>query len=292
MRKYEQKNQKDKETDETPGWLEGENQKGKLRTRSQNKSGSRELQHSRDSTGSGSRTRRIRRPKRDTGPIENRIRQGNGNGKRSEQRILDGGVEHTNGLVTTKFTFTLQEIKNSIPDVILNDLTRGVFDPRQVIQITKTNLDVSQLAEDALLGPTKITKRSGKRVSKKKSMKPSEKFIGAVSNFEKGGVPTAHTVLGYYFTIYKQLFHEEDPDFVGSSTQTAIMMVDKMVKEVADEDYKKVINFVKRIMPLWYKRLKQREQFPTNRPTVTSMFGDKRHFWANRKIYFRTWQTR
>jgi hypothetical protein len=279
-----------KETQNTPSWLEGETQRNNLRSRRKDKSGSQLIQQHRAEHGPERRRRRVRRPKGSDGADQARSTRRTTEGQRISKEGVDGGAEHRTTEAT--FTFTLQEIKDSIPDTMLRDLARGKFDPSDMVRITKKRVEVSALAEDALLGPIKFA-RAPTRKARRRMPKPSERYIKEVEEHKNIHTDaTAKVVLGTYFHLYKKFYGEEDPDYAGTSTQSAIILVDNMAQELTDGDFSKILAFVRRIMPLWWKRLKEGQDFPNSRPTIQSLFGGKRHFWANRKIYYKRWQNR
>lgn len=289
-RNYGKKNQKNQETIEIPGWLDGENENTELRPRDKNKSRSRKLQHSGNTSIGGGRVRRVRQPKRDNGQPGSITRRGNGETERSKQRILDGGIGDKSKLITVNFECTLQDIKDSIPNHMLKDLVTGKFDKMQTVTISKLQINMSMLTEDALLGPTKFAREPVAKRKKRKIIKPSEKFINDIIRYEQSGLVSSRVILGYYFKLYKKFYKEEDPDYINMSIQSAVITVDNMVKNTVDYDYEKVIKFIKQIMPLWYRQLKRGANFPTTRPSVSILFGGKLHFWANRKLYIKKWQ--
>lgn len=99
-------------------------------------------------------------------------------------------------------------------------------------------------------------------------------------------------MLGIYFKLYKQYFHEEDPEWVGYPTNQALLFITKFTSELAENDYRRVIIFIKKIIPLWVIRLKNEHDFPNRRPSIQQLFCGRRHFWTNRNLYYKQWQDR
>lgn len=138
----------------------------------------------------------------------------------------------------------------------------------------------------------KVIKRV-KGQTPKKAIPPSERYKASIEACRNDGAePNAEVVLAFYFDLYKRFFHEEDPEWAGVSSHKAVLVVDKLAQEVAEGDYRKIVNYVRKIMPLWVARLKRNEEFPNSRPTVQTLFGGTRYFWTNRNLLYRRWEER
>jgi len=189
--------------------------------------------------------------------------------------------------VVTRITF--DALREALTDDDLHELLHRTFTPGRAVSIKQT-IKSSTFAEDFYLEPTVKKIKRVKGEVPKKAIKPSERYERHVSSFRQGAEPTAETVLGFYFDMYKRYFHEEDPDWAGSSTVRAVNIVKKLADELTDGNYRPILNYVRKLFPLWVIRLKQHHDFPNNRPTINSMFGGNRYFWANRNLLYKRWQ--
>ena len=97
-----------------------------------------------------------------------------------------------------------------------------------------------------------------------------------------------HT-LSYYFAAYKKFYKEEDPEWNSKNMQKARMLVNSLIEETGTTTME-VMDYVKKIMPLWYNRLINQESFPDRRPTLHLLFNGKRWYWGNRKLLYRQWR--
>lgn len=183
----------------------------------------------------------------------------------------------------------LGDLRDALTDEDLHELLHRTHTPERVIAIKQT-VKSSSFAEDFYLEPTIKKVKRVKGAVPKKAIKPSERYTQSINSFQQGAEPTAETVLGFYFSMYVRYFHEEDPDYAGTSSARAIAIVDKLANELTDGDYRKILNYTRKLFPLWVKRLKRGHDFPDTRPSVRSMFGGSRYFWANRNLLYKKWQ--
>ena len=154
---------------------------------------------------------------------------------------------------------------------------------------------VSRHAEDRYLPVAtpkakKIIKRTGPKP--KKAIPPSERYQPAISTWQTTGEGNAEVVVGIYFSLYKRFFHEEDPEWVGTSSHRAVIVVEQFATEVSEGNYRPVINYIRKLFPLWVRQLKLGESFPENRPTIKALFCGTRYFWSNRNLLYKRWQER
>lgn len=184
----------------------------------------------------------------------------------------------------------MESLRNGLTDNDLRQLLERTYVPSRVIVI-EYEIKRTKFAEDMYLQPTVKKIRRVKGSVPQKVIPPSERFREHVDAFMTGGAePTAETVLGFYFTLYKQFFHEEDPEWAGAPSTKAVTMVERLATEVAENDYRRIVVFIRKIMPLWVDQLKQGSDFPNNRPTVNALFGSSRYFWTNRNLLYKRWQ--
>ena len=186
---------------------------------------------------------------------------------------------------------TFDALREALTDEDLDMIRHRTFTSGRTVAIKKQTKP-STFAEDFYLEP-KLTKKV-KRVKgavPQKAVPPSKRYERFIAGFmQEGATPCAETVLGFYFTLYKRYFHEEDPDWAGQNTTKAVTIVKKLADDTTEGDYRKLVNYVRKLFPMWVKRLKQGHEFPNNRPTVHSMFGGNRYFWANRNLLYKRWQ--
>jgi hypothetical protein len=184
-------------------------------------------------------------------------------------------------------------IRAALKDDDLQALLAGSYTPERIIKIQKESPQTSGFTEDCFITTKKIRRKPVKGQTPKKAIPPSKRFETALSEFEQGvRAADAEVVLGYYFGMYKRFFHEEDPDWSGANTHPAVVMVQRMAREVTEGDYRKLAIFVRKILPMWIQRLKDNEEFPGRRPTLPALFSGRRYFWANRNILYKQWQRR
>ena len=86
------------------------------------------------------------------------------------------------------------------------------------------------------------------------------------------------------------MFGEEDPEWSGSNYKEALGIIKKFARVINQENYKEIIIYIKKLLPLWKMRLVNKEEFPDNRPTLNSLFGGKKYFWSNRKVLYNRWK--
>jgi hypothetical protein len=184
----------------------------------------------------------------------------------------------------------MEALRQSLSDEELQSLLDRTYLPTKIISISQ-EVQRTTFAEDFYMVPPvkKVIKRV-KGKTPKKAIPPSERYKDSIHAFRfEGAEPNAEVALGHYFILYKRLFHEEDPEWAGVSSHKAIQLIEQLAHDVTDEDYRKIINFIRKILPLWVSRLKRGEEFPNSRPTVHSLFGGTRYFWKNRNILYRQW---
>lgn len=294
MRKnYGKENQKDDKAARTPSWLQGDGEGDDLRHGNQNRNAKsrsvrpqsrsrRSLQHDycaecgRRLAGDSEGTDRSRQ--HDTRQIESR-----------EAGVLEG-TARTRRVVK----ITYEQLRQSLSDKDLNDLLANTYIASKAVVI---NLEPTLLrhAEDSYLPVAtpkakKIVKRKGPKP--KKAIPPSERYQSAISTWQSTAEGNAEVVAGIYFSLYKRFFHEEDPEWVGTSTHRAVAVIEQFATEVSEGNYRPVINYVRKIFPLWVGQLKRGESFPENRPTIKALFCGTRYFWSNRNLLYKRWQER
>ncbi len=292
MRKHGKENQKDEKAARTPSWLQGGSEGDDLRHGDQNRNAKsrsirpqsrsrRSLQHvycaecGRRLAGDSERTDRSRQ--HDTGQL-----------KSGETGVLETGTR------ARLVKVTYEQLRRSLSDKDLNDLLANTYIATKAVVI---NLEptIVRHAEDEYLPvatpkATKIVKRKGPKP--KKAVPPSERYQPAISNWQTTGEGSAEVVVGIYFSLYKRFFHEEDPEWVGTSSHRAVTVVEQFATEVSEGNYRPVINYVRKIFPLWVMQLKRGESFPDSRPTVKALFCGTRYFWSNRNLLYKRWQER
>ena len=171
---------------------------------------------------------------------------------------------------------------------MLKSLLDGSFNPQEIVAIHYNLSGLSKLVEDSYRGPIQ-RKRGTKRV-KKPPAPPSEKFGKLYNRFTKGELALdASIVFGRYLLLYKELYGEEDPEFVGKSTASAIYAINEMATLLTDGDFTKILEFIDKLMPLWAKRLRAGADFPNGRPTFKTFFV-KRGIWTQRFSLVRRWK--
>lgn len=187
--------------------------------------------------------------------------------------------------VERRTILTLQEIYDALTREQIEDLYNNQFDPKASVEITKS-ARVSRFAEDCLI---RIPKKRGGKAIKRKAKPPSVQFSKNYANREELGID-AKAVLGCYFVLYKRYYGEEDPEWVGKSYNSAISAIDDMAKSLCNGDYYEVLRFVEVLMPMWAKRLRDGENFPTSRPSFDTLFV-RRKIWAQRFSLYKRWKS-
>jgi hypothetical protein len=285
MRKHVKKirKEKNKKTETTTtNWFDEQEKESVIRTQHKNSSG--ELSHNRNTLWFDDDVRTGRRPG-ETNKRSSKIRTSTNRGnKPGKTKALEKGVGNTK--LTAEIQLTMQEIRDSLTDDDLQDLINNQFIPNKLITFHKKYIK-SSFDEDTFINVSKIKRR--KKI-KRKNIKPSERYRNKINKYKETGESDAETVLGIYFSMYKHYFNEEDPDSNNKSIRNAIIQIEYMADEVTNGDYEKIIKFTKKLFPLWIQRLRKGDRFPRNRPTINSLYGGSRHFWANRFLYFKRWQ--
>jgi len=296
MRKNHGKEDQENEKDyRTPSWLQGESQRDDLRDSNQNRDAKsrtvrpqsrsrRPLQHDRCIECG-------RRLANDTSRVDRSRKHDSRQGESGKTDILEG---RTWALKYVKVSFS--QIRAALTDADLHNLLSNTYISSKNV-IIDLDPKLIRYAEDSYLPiatapPTtkKIVKRKGNKP--KKAIPPSQRYQTSISDWQTSGQGNAEVVLGLYFSLYKRFFHEEDPEWVGVSSHRAIVTIDQFVTEVADGNYRPVINYVRKILPLWVGQLKRGENFPENRPTIKALFCGTRYFWSNRNLLYKRWQER
>lgn len=276
-----------------PSWLQGNGASNDIRARNQNRnpkhkqvrSESRDgLLSESDSDAIGGGRLGKDRERADT----TRSRQAR-RGKRKTKAVVDEGTG--NRRVTSKIS--MEALRQALSDEDLQSLLDRDYLPTKIISISQ-EVQRTTFAEDFYMVPPvkKVIKRV-KGKTPKKAIPPSERYKESIQAFRfEGAEPNAEVALGHYFILYKRFFHEEDPEWAGASSHKAVQLVEQLANDVTDGDYRKIINFIRKILPLWVARLKRGEEFPSSRPTVHTLFGGSRYFWKNRNILYRQWDER
>jgi hypothetical protein len=267
----------------TPSWLQGQGVTDFVRTRSQD-----------IDSGNVQQRRPALEHDSTTGPVRRRYRRPTTSDESYSQTDCDtqpGTTGRMDGRVETKVTarINFEAIREALSDDDLLQLLKRTYIPTKTVSVSQ-EIQRTKFAEDFYLEDSiaKIAKR--KRRIVKQTIPPSEQFRAQVESCRQDGAEiTAETVLGYYFILYKKFFHEEDPEWAGGKLHRAIQIVEKLALDTGG-DYRKLVIFVKKIMPLWVGQLKQETDFPGRRPTISTLFGNSRYFWTNRNILYRKWQ--
>lgn len=194
------------------------------------------------------------------------------------------GMEEEDGC-RIDYKFTLQEIRDSLHDDILENLLSGNFTQTQIVVISKKP-ERSKFLEDLIMRRKKPGKQRKKSPPKKPKL-PSEIFENELKSSDEFDI-TVEKILGTYFVLYKKIYKDEDPEWNSKNIQKAKIIVNKLLEETGTNKLE-VMTYVKRIMPLWYRRLVSEEKFPDQRPSLSLLFNGKRWFWNNRKILYRQW---
>lgn len=284
MRRYGNRKQDEEEESKLPGWLSWEDNSNRVQRNSKSKP--RRVQQHGDRDVDGGQLRRIRQPQNDVGQPISSNTQRTCTEDRSSKTRATRRTKYSKTSETIVYTFTLQQIYEALTIEQINQLLNSTYDPNAEIEITKEE-SRSSFLEDSFFDIPKLkhTKNVVVRTD------PSKTYYDLVSRHTTGDLDklTPELVAGYYFYLYKRLFHEEDPEWTGRSLRPALETIRSMVLQTAGNDYSAVIEFLKKILPLWKQRLLACEDFPNNRPTIETMFGKKRYFWANRKLLYKRW---
>jgi hypothetical protein len=280
-----------KPTITTPDWFDGSSDKNITHERS--KSAIRQIQHIRgidnDRNRSSTRGQSRRIDESTSGRNSHETRSTD---SRESRDISRNQVGSQVTLDATEFTFTLQQLRDSLDDDTLKQLLTNQYDSTRVVKLKKNRIP-SRFAEDELFKQTKIPRVRTRKKRIPTKVTPSAKYANEIENFNAGlNEGSAETVLGIYFKLYLKLFGEEDPEWNGTDHKQALATVRSFANNLTAGNYRMIIVFLRKLMPLWKIRLQTNEKFPTNRPTIEALFGGKKHFWANRKLYYRTWQNK
>ena len=265
-----------------PNWLNVNN------VRQSNKDISGKLQHNRDNISSNNINKSIGQYKRKTRRVRKVCKSEH---RKDQPEKIENLEERTWNKRRKIIRISLQDLRDSLSDKELKLLLSNEFDKDKKVIIKQTIKIRNEAPEDKLL-PINKNKVIKIKATPTKRIKPSESFDAHIKNYEKGIVSAnAKIVLGYYFKGYKKLFGEEDPYWSGRKDFThALILVNKLAEDTTNNDYKSIIDFVRRILPLWHRRLVNNESFPENRPTLQHLLAGKRYYWANRKLLYRQWQ--
>jgi hypothetical protein len=184
----------------------------------------------------------------------------------------------------------MEELREALPDHVLKALLEREYDPDDTIRIqgsAKYGNRPSAFVEDLLDSPQ--PKRARKRV-KSKPKNPSEMFGPAYEHFKnEGGDVDAKVVLGCYFIGYLKFFDEEDPEWVAVPTKRAVMHVTNMANALCDGKYEPILEYVRKILPLWAKQMRAGAEFPSVRPSVDTLFL-RRRIWSQRHNLYKRWK--
>jgi len=265
-RTYGTENKDDKR--KSPAWLEGKNNHVQI----QRKGTARPVRESGSDVDVRSEDRRRRRPA-----------YGYGSDKEIRPSGSGSGSEGTD--VKIEFKFTMQQLRDSLSDTILEALLYHKYNQHDIIILHKTKAS-SKFVEDLLLSKHEV-QTTKKRVIV--STIPSAAYDKEYLEFKETGIATAEAVVAVYFKLYKKLFGEEDPTWAGNKIKPAVAMV-RAFGSTNNDNYIEMISFVRKLLPLWKEQLKKGEAFPGYRPTLEGLFGKKRHFWANRNVYYKKWK--
>ena len=187
----------------------------------------------------------------------------------------------------SKQEVTLQELRKSLDDEILKSLLNDTYNPHQIVSIKYKMKGLSKVAEDALRGP--MTRKRIRNV-KKPRQHPTIKYGELYNRFTNGEVALdAYVILGRYLTLYKREYGENDPEFADMSISSAIFSINEMASLLTNGDFKKILEYVDKIMPLWAEQLRKGASFPNGRPTFKTFFI-KRGIWSQRYSLVRRWK--
>lgn len=281
-------NGKKKTRNPIPSWLEGKRTIDGISSTHKSESRIQQLQQRRSGVWSGDTTNPERRSGR-SGRESNQCSQSRSEDEKQRSKTtMDDGTQ-VGRIRRLEYHFSMQQLRESLSDSTLQQLINNDFDPIEIITITK--IEQTKFAEDDYF-PAPPKRKSPTKKNIKKIVPLSEQFKTDVAKFTIGKLEgSPEIVLGVYFDLYKRLFHEEDPQWADKSITPAISTIRTMAIKVADGNYKNLVIFLRKIMPLWKQRLIENQQFPNSRPTIEALFGGKRYFWANRKVLYKKWQT-
>lgn len=292
MSKYEKKDyghgRKSKESTEEenkyPNWLNGQVRRTRSATGDNSEFGElppkRRVQFRKRSVQSESNSVGRRRSQASTSGIKKvrkpRTRSSSGRSTKSSDR--EAGF--------AKHEVTLKTIREALDDETLTAILDGSFNPYQVVTLKYKIQGLSKLAEDSYRQPIKSRR---KRRVKGKTKPPSVKYGELYNRFTRGEIALdAYVILGRYFMLYKELYDEEDPEFVGKSVSTAIYNINQMASLLTNGDFNRILDYVDKLMPLWAKQLRESADFPNGRPTFNTFFV-KRTIWTQRFSLVRRW---
>jgi hypothetical protein len=268
---------------ETNGKSRTESEANQSKSGNQNKSWGQLLQQRRDELRDGGRSARSKREEGRARSIGEccRGRTGTFVGQNSSEVAS----ENERGL---EFQFTLKEVYDSIPLDVLKSLINNNFKQNEFV-IIKKKRQQSKFVEDLYFRNKQKKKR--KSPIRKKVIPPSEymeKYTDYAVNIEYSESHEVKRVLAQYFIYYKKFYKEEDPEWNSKNMQKAVMLVNSLIEETGTTTME-VMDYVKKIMPLWYQRLINQESFPDRRPSLRLLFNGKRWYWSNRKLLYRQW---
>lgn len=292
MRKHGKESKKNEDAPRTPSWLQGDSERDDLWDSNQNRNAKSRSVRPKSRSGRSlqydNSSQRGRRLENDSERASRLCKHDTRQCEQGKTGVLEGTTRHR----VVKVTY--EQLRQSLTDKDLHNLLSGTYVATKAVMI---NLEPSLVrhSEDVYLPVVqpkvkKIVKRKGAKP--KKSIPPSDRYLSAISNWQASGNGNAEVVLGIYFTLYKRFFHEEDPEWIGVSSHRAITIVEEFATEITDGNYRPLINYVRKIMPLWVGQLKRGESFPDNRPTVKALFCGTRYFWSNRNLLYKRWQER
>ena len=212
---------------------------------------------------------------------------------KSRKTIIKKDEESNRKIKLGKIDITLGDLRESLSDKTFKLLLNNKHNPNEIVTIKYEMTNISKLAEDSFFLSNKNNKRRRINKVKQKLKPPSEMFGNIYKRYLNNEIELSATIiLSRYFILYKKLFGEEDPEFVGKSvknTKRYISYINEMTSLLAENNYEKILEYINLIMPLWAKQLKIESSFPNRRPTFKTFFINRK-IWSQRYLLVRQWK--
>jgi hypothetical protein len=237
-----------------------------------------------DTDRSGNRIRGGRRSEEDETTSISDSAKGSGkgsddSGRKSVEKF--GAWEH--------IKIKLGDLKRSLSKDVLLDLLKDEHDPDEIITIryfkiiTKKKDSIYEERFTPTITPRKTVVAVNKSTEEIYEILYNKYLDGKIKADSK-------VVLGCYLVNYRKFFNEGEPDISSKkSVRTELFYISKFAKDVSEKNYDIIVQYIESLLPLWAKRLTEEQSFPNTRPNFRALFV-KKHFWANRKVYYRQWK--
>lgn len=216
--------------------------------------------------------------------------------KGGANRFRDRGVHETDDGTDRRSTrdyqksVTLDAIRQALSNEQLEALLKRTYNPQEKIIIVITDRATSKFAEDCFMAEFKPKPKVRKPRS---TTTPAQEHLEIYAKWNETRDKTkctASIVFGAYLTKYKEAFKEIDPQWAGNVNIRGILIhISTMAKDVAENDFYRLVEFVEMIIPLWVKAMKLNQPFPSGRPTAETFFV-KRGMWAQRFSLYKKWK--